>query len=451
MIKHSGVIVILSLAALVLLAAYPSEAQIDAGMPVKEDPPIEGVMDFARCVGLALQQSPYLTSSSLEIDVKRLDVSDAKYSFVPTFSLRTLYYVNAPPPLNGYTFKPYIIQFITDPYNPLEIYFNMRARQYLTQVAVYAHLQIIADYLQRLALGFLQLESLDQVAEYQNEIVPLAEQNLAFTHKRLAMGGAALSDVDIAEQQLAVARAEKERLAASRATILEGIRNLIGIKPTDPPMELDPKNARYQVLNDFNPAAANLEQAKSNSFELKSLAIRKNLQEKNVTLTYLRYLPHIVWGVQTADPLTGVESSGLFFTVGLEMPIWDAMKRYDDIFRQKAVLKQNIAEGETKEIDLTTKWREAEQKLRDASADLRLAEAQEKLAASKEREAEISYRAGSQQLPAYLAGKKAGLDAQKDIVVRKLEYDKAVLGLRALSGDLINHFVSLGPLYEKMD
>ena len=158
MVKHSGFIVILLLAGLVLLAAYPSRAQINAGMPVKEDPPIEGIMDFSRCVGLALQQSPYLTSSSLEIDVKRLDASDAKYSYIPTFSLRTQYYINAPPPINGYTFKPYIIQFITDPYNPIEVYFNVRARKYVTQVAVYAHLQIISDYLQRLALGFLQLE-----------------------------------------------------------------------------------------------------------------------------------------------------------------------------------------------------------------------------------------------------------------------------------------------------
>ena len=106
MIKHSQVIVILFLATLILLAAYPSEAQTDAWMPVKEDPPIEGVMDFARCVGLALQQSPYLTSSSLEIDVKRLDVSDAKYSFVPPFSLQTLYWVNTPPAGPGQHFQP---------------------------------------------------------------------------------------------------------------------------------------------------------------------------------------------------------------------------------------------------------------------------------------------------------------------------------------------------------
>jgi outer membrane protein TolC len=451
MIKHSQVIVIFFLAALMLLTAYPSEAQIDAGMPVKEDPPIEGVMDFARCVGLALQQSPYFTSSSLEIDVKRLDVSDAKYGFIPSFSLQTLYYVNVPPPLQGTSFSPYVIQFATEPYNPIEVYFNMRARKYLTQMAVYAHLQIIADYLHRLALGFLQLESLDQMAQYQNEIVPVAEQNLAFTQKRLATGGAAMLDVDIAEQQLAVARVEKERLAASRAAILEGIRNLIGLKPTDPPLELDLRNARSQVLNDFNPAAATLEQAKSNSFELKSMDVRKNLQEKNITLTYLRYLPHLVWGVQTSNPLTGRELNGLFYIVGLEMPIWDSMKRYHDISRQKAVLKQNIAEGETKEIDLTTKWREAEQKLKDSSADLKMAEAQERLATARERQVEISYRGGSQQLPAYLAAKRARLDAQKDIVARKLEYDKAALGLRALSEDLINHFVSLGPLYEKMD
>ena len=99
MIKHSGFIVILLLAGLVLLAAYPSGAQINAWMPVKEDPPIEGVLSFARCVGLALQQSPYLTSSSLEIDVSALTLSDAKYSYIPTFALRTQYYINAPPPI----------------------------------------------------------------------------------------------------------------------------------------------------------------------------------------------------------------------------------------------------------------------------------------------------------------------------------------------------------------
>ena len=312
-------------------------------MPVKEDPPIEGVMDFARCVGLALQQSPYLTSSSLEIDVKRLDVSDAKYSFVPPFSLQTLYWVNTPPPVPGSTFSPYVIQFLTEPYNPIEVYFNMRARKYLTQVAVYAHLQIISDYLHRLALGFLQLGSLDQMSGYQNEIFLVAEQNLVFIQKRLANGSASLVDVDMAEQQLAVARAGKERLVESRATIQGGIRGLIGIKPADPPLELDLKNATYQVLNDFDPAAATLEQAKSNSFELKSLNVKKNLQEKNVTLTYLRYLPHIVWGVQTANPLTGRDVSGLFYIVGLEMPIWDSMRRYHDIYRQKAVLKKAIA------------------------------------------------------------------------------------------------------------
>ena len=451
MIKHSQVIVILFLATLILLAAYPSEAQTDAWMPVKEDPPIEGVMDFARCVGLALQQSPYLTSSSLEIDVKRLDVSDAKYSFVPPFSLQTLYWVNTPPPVPGSTFSPYVIQFITEPYNPIEVYFNMRARKYLTQVAVYAHLQIISDYLQRLALGFLQLGSLDQMSGYQDEIVLLAEQNLAFIQKRLANGSASLLDVDMAEQQLAVARAGKERLVESRATIQGGIRDLIGIKPADPPLELDLKNATYQVLNDFDPAAATLEQAKSNSFELKSLNVKKNLQEKNVTLTYLRYLPHIVWGVQTANPLTGRDVSGLFYIVGLEMPIWDSMRRYHDIYRQKAVLKQAIAADETKGIDLTAKWREVEQRLKDSSSDLKIAEAQERLAVSQERQMEISYEAGSQQLPAYLAVKRARLDAQKDIVAKKLEYDKAVLALRDLSGDLINHFVSFRSFYEKMD
>jgi outer membrane protein TolC len=452
MADHFRILAISLLIALASLASAPcAGAQTIPEIQIKEDPPIEGVLDFQGCVRLALQQSPYLTASSLDIDLKRLDVSDAKYAYVPSFSLRTLYYLNLPTQEAGQTFNPYVVQFITDQYNPIEIHYNIVVRKMLTRIAILAHIQVISDYLERLAVGYLQLESLDRMVALNEEAMGVARQMVAYTRNRVQTGGASLAEVEIADQQLQMLTMEMERLAVSKTTISEGIRAILGCKPTDAPLELGLQNARYQILGIFDPAAATLEQAKSNSIELKIQKVKKELQEKSITLAYTRFIPHFVWGIQTVDPLSGRNLNGLFFTVGLEMPIWDGMKRYHDISRQKTLLTQNIAEGETKEIDLATKWREAQQKLHNAAADVQMAESKEKLAGIKLRQAEIGYRKGGQQFSAFLDESKTRLDAQKTVVEKKLEYDKAVLGLGVISGDFLNRFVSAGSCDEKGD
>jgi outer membrane protein TolC len=452
MAEHIRILAISLLIALASFALAPcAGAQSTIDIQVKEDPPIHGVLDFQSCVRVALQQSPYLTVSSLEIDLKRLDVSDAKFAYIPTFSLRTMYYVNLPTETAGQTFNPYVVQFINDTYNPIEVYFNVVVRKMLTRMAVLAHLQVISEYLERLALGFLQLESAERMIANNEEAMDVARQTAAYARNRLQTGAASPSDIEIADQQLQVLNMERESLAASKTTIIEGIETILGYKPKDGPLEINFQNARYQVLGDFDPAAANLEQARSNSAALKIQKLKEELQEKNITLAYTRFIPHLVWGVQTVDPLSGRSLNGLYFSVGLEMPIWDGMKRYHDIARQKSILQQDIAENETKEADLATKWREAKQKCHSTAAELLLAESKEKLAGIKEKKAEIAYQKGTQLLSAFLEERKMHLDAQKAVIEKKLDYDKAVLRLDALSGDFFNHFVSAGPSYEKAD
>ncbi len=439
-----GMVLLTLLAMLIPFSTLPRGAAATNPilMDVKEDPPIEGNLSFARCVNLALRQSPYLTSSALDIDLKKLDVSDAKYSFIPGFSLRTLYYVNAPDPVTpGSSANPYTIQFITEQYNPIENYFNLRARQKLTKIAVYAHLLVISDYLQRLAMGFLELESLDRIAELQEEIIALARKDIAYIKTRGQASGTTVTEIEMAEQQLMLAVSEKEKLDSSRVTILDGLRYMLGLKPTDPPLDLDLRDARGQVLNQFDPNGTTLAQVRSNSLELKIQTIKKEMQEKNITLAYARFLPTIVWTVQTTDPLYGRDQNGLYFALGLELPIWDGLKRYHNIERQKIILKQYLAEGETKGMELGQKWNQAQLKLKTARDDLKVAEAREKVAALSEKQAGISYGAGGQALPNYYAEQRTHLEAKKMILAKKLEYNKAVLAIRGLSGELLNSFV----------
>jgi outer membrane protein TolC len=405
--------------------------------PADETPPSVG--DFDACVRLALRQSPYLTKTSLEIEVKRLDETDSRFQMVPPVSFRTYYFVNRPTrqDLNP---RAYSLQFVTDPYNPFEAYFTFQARKLITDMAIQAHLQIISDGLQRLGRIFLELESLGRLVSVQGDLLQVARQYLAYTEKRLSLGTGTSLEVKLAAQEMELVQAEKERLLASQRLLVENLRSFLGIKPSQ---EFTPdfKEARRQVLGQFDPAGVGLEQVMVRSHELKIQELKKQLQSYLITQAKTKLLPSILFGVQTPDPLSLTDARGLYFSVGLEVPVWDGFTRWRNITRQKTILKQFGAERDVKEMDLSGKWRTALEEWRAAGAARKMAQAQEELGRLKERQGEIRYHSGGEQLPVFLDGRKGHLETQKLAVRKSLEYDLTVLNLRHLSGDLDHSYV----------
>jgi outer membrane protein TolC len=426
---------------LMILGAASARAQEDV-LPGKDVPlGVDGPMDFTQAVRVSLRQSPNLTGSSLEIDLRRLDESDARFAFIPSFSLRTLYYLNQP---DNDSDRPYSIHFVTETYNPVENYFSLQARKVLTQMGILAHLQVISDYLERLGMGFLELQALDRMIALQQESVRVAEQSVAYARTRLDSGGVSSLEVRLAEQDLEMASLETGKLMSARTTILEGISGMMGLGPMDL-LPLDREDARGQVLGGFDPAGASLEDARRSSFELRIQMLKRELQEKNVTLAYTRFLPTFIWGVQTTDPFSANEERGLFFSVGLELPLWDGLKRYHNVSRQKTILKQYEVEGKSREVGLDARWSAARRKLEQSAAALRLAQSQQGVAELKERQTSISYNAGRQPLNVLASDRRTLLESRRNVLSQALEHDKAVLAIRNLSGDLIRTYVDTTP------
>jgi outer membrane protein TolC len=206
-------------------------------------------------------------------------------------------------------------------------------------------------------------------------------------------------------------------------------------------LSLELHNVREQVLGGFNPTSATEVEARKRSFELRIQELKRELQEKNITLSYTRFLPVLTWGVQTTDPLSGEQESGLFFSVGFELPLWDGLKRYHNVLRQKQVMRQVDAEGKTKEISFETRWSAAQRGVADAAVGVDMAGTQKRLAELRERQVEIGYNAGRISVADFLATRRTLLENQKSMVRQSLEYDKAVLAVRALSGDLVRSYV----------
>ena len=452
---------LLLLMVLVITAGAPLGLNLSAAWAAEESGKADTkrVLDFQEAVRIALQQSPYFAKSALDIELSRLDESDSRYGLLPTVSFRTRYYVNRPSTNNSDVItlptnppvvvnqsravpQAYSLEFYTDSYNPLEAYFTLQARKLVTKMAQFTHIQIICDGIQRLGKMFLDLQSLKELADYQNKINDLARKNLEYIENRASLGTATSLEVRVARQELEVAQAEKKRLESSQKKARENLKSFLGLKPSEE-LSLDLHDVRRQILGTFDPNTATLDQAKSRSFELKIYEVRKQLQTFNITVAKTRLLPSFIAGVQNPDPLSLTAGGGnnLFFSVGLQVPVWDGLKRVRNISRQKAILKQFGAEKNLKEMDLSDVWEAAQGEIQEAASVLKLSQGQEELTRLKERQADISYQSGSIQLPAYLEGQKAVLEAKKATVTKTMDYHAAVLKLRYISGDLGHSYV----------
>jgi outer membrane protein TolC len=395
-------------------------------------------VDFDTAVGLALRQSPLFTKSALEIDLRRLDETDSRTAFVPSVTLRTRYFVDRPdvPNLAPHA---YSLAFLTDDYNPIEAYFSLQVRKIITRMAVFGHLQVIANGLHRLAQGFLQLDALKRLSPLQEEAIKLAQKNLAYQQERRKIGEAAPHEVELANQELDLARLEKQHLKESQDSLEAGLKSLLGLAP-ETPVAFDLTPMRRQILENFDPDRTGLKEVQSRSFALQVQSLKKDLQAKNIILAKTKLLPSLFFGVETPEPLSTVNASGYYFSVGVKLPVWDGFRRVRDISRQKTILRQFDAEAELQEIDVGQKWREAQEQLRNALMAMKLAQAKEEVARLRAKQADIRYQAG-EPLALALEARRGSLDEQRQTVLKALDYDLAKLALRHLSGDLVYHYV----------
>jgi outer membrane protein TolC len=244
----------------------------------------------------------------------------------------------------------------------------------------------------------------------------------------------------MAQQQLQMFRDEQEGIGLIEKRALANLKSLLGWPANQ---EITPafSDSRRQVLGSFNPATATLEQAKTASYELKSIEIVKELQQYNIRLAIAKSLPTIIYTAQTPDPLNQSSNYGLYVGIGLEIPVWDGFTRIRNVSRQKAILKQVGGKKWEKETFLEDKWFDTLEKLQDIGVLLKSAQSMEEVARLKSNQQEVRYHSGEVPLSAFLESRIEILKAQRMTSRQVLGYDLNVLRLRELTGDLGNTYV----------
>jgi outer membrane protein TolC len=411
---------------------------------------MHGSMDFKACVRLALEQSPYFTQNALEIDVRRLDESDSQWAFVPSLTLHTHRYVGLKKldedgeeeEIDDITHN-----FGFSEYDPFRIYYIMKASGMATEIAVLAHQKRIADGIYDMAGKFLDLDTLSQIADCQDKILARYREKSAFIQESQKAGTATNIEVQLVEQQLAVARAEVDYLSAKKSAIMEGLRQFLGLGSAQR-LDVNFSEIRGQILGHFDPVATGLEQARLHSFELNIREFKEKLQGYRISQAYAKFVPKFSMGINKTDATQAVMPDEYYFSVRGRLNLWNGFKDVNDISRQKMILRQYKSETRLVEARLNTKWKTAKMALSEAETAMKLSRLNEEMLMLKERQSEIFYNSNREPLSTLLNQRIARLEAQKKSLQKTQEHDQNVLEIRHLSGDLFNSFINAAPWKE---
>jgi len=407
-------------------------------------------MDFRACVKLALEQSPYFTENALEIEIRRLDESDSRWSFIPSVSMftsRTVGLKKLDQYGNEENADDYTLNFSVHEYDPFKNYFTLKARKIITDITILSYQKRIENGIYDMAQKFLECETFDQLLACQEKEVLRYREKVDFFRERHKSGAETQMEVRLAQQQLLVAEAESEHISAQKSTVMEELRQFLGLEF---PQRLDVnlQRIKQQVLGDLKAAAVELKQAQDHSFELKINELKNKLQGYRIYQAYAEFVPKVSMGINKTTDLNAVQPGEYYANIVTKMNLWNGFSDVNDVTRQKKILKQYKNETRLAENSLNARWQTAKQVLKETETALKLAHLKEEMAEVKERQSEILYDANKQSLSTLLDQRISRITAQKGMILKVQDHNRKILAIRYLSGDLFNTFINVAPWKE---
>lgn len=413
--------------------------------------PVRSPANFQECVRVTLAQSPLLTKSSIEIESRRLDVGDAYSQYIPTMNVTTTFYLRLPEYKSTYTGsddrKRYDLSFSTGTWNPLVTVFDVQAKKEIVNIAVLSHLKVIDGGLKRLGSVFLKLGMVESMLQLAREKEDLAVKNLEYVKTKVGLGQGAMLDVRIAETRINVVKAEAERLRSNKAALVDELKFIMGL-PVEQKVNFSLADAPHQVLDDFNPASVTVEKLRKHSFTLRIHSYEKELQKKNIALSYVRFMPSISFGFTSVSTLNSADYKSdssifpfMYPNISLNMP-FDWWTKGRDVSRQYKKLAQLNVEGRNLEFTLLNQFQQALSGLRAANSDVKLAESNLELQKLVAQQAQFRFDSGQVEYDALVKAMSEYLKTKQEYITKQYQRDSALLEVRSVSGEFQDRYIN---------
>ncbi len=395
----------------------------------------EQINDFKTCAVVSLQNIPELQRSKMEIDIRRLDEDDSRWSYFPTLQLSSKYFFSQ---------DQTTISFQAANFRPWEPYFTLEARILITQIVMLKHVQATAQSLKKLADTFLQLIAFSEIDTHYKQITELSQQRLRYVENRQDSGMITPLELEVEKRTIALAAAEHQGNWEKRQTLLNGLCTAMGL-PDPKIFKLDEALVLKQIIGSEGLPALQDLSPPENSINQQIMIKKQILQEKQILLAYSKYMPDFSFGVRSPDVLNvSIDSDkDYFFYIGMDLTLWDGNKRSRDITRQEMLLRQ--MQFEKKELDNNDsgEWLQAVQQFSYARSEYALLQSVENLNGTQLKKKQSEYDSGIIRLPDLLSQQIAMHRDKINFIQKELAYNRAGLQLRYLSGQLLKDTINI--------
>ena len=409
--------------------------------------------NFEDCVYLAIQQSPLLVKSSIQLEMSYLREKDTKWQYVPELNMALTSTVNLTRYNEGnvdnyddYGKPVYRIRFYANVPDPFTTYFTGKAQQIVTNIAVLGHRKAIGLAILEIADSYLQLYSKGRIREELAKLPDIAKETTAYWQAMGASVGGHDLDMDMARQKETQVALQQEQNKHIERMIHMRLRTLIGLS-SDQPLETDAEDSAAAVFQGFDGRDINWEDRWTSSEEYLSEKMGIQLQDYNIMLAWAQYMPRMTLDLNAnppagqAQPPRGREDGFLHF--GFHFTLLDWGRRYRGVQTarmEKALAYQSLAEKRT---EYENSWARLRQAYEMALTNRELARGSLRFAELEQQKAAIEYSGGKVTLPVLTARREAVIRARVSLIEAELGVQQAELQWMHLAGILEERFMDV--------
>lgn len=410
------------------------------------------VFSFEDCVYLTIQQSPMLAGSAVDLEIKKLSLTDAVWQYLPeprmtltASSNLTQYNLGNGDAPSDYGRTKFRVGFYAAFPNPVATYFNHQAQKIMVGLAISAHRKAIGAAIDQIAEIYLKLEAQRQITEQQKSLLPLHKELVNYWKQVEAVDGRQGVSLTVARQKEREAELQVERSAMQEIMLRTKLKILAGVEPQQQ-LKLDTKDAA-NIIVPFDGGKLHWESRWPATEDELIIRSQVKLQDYNIMVAWARYLPDVTFQVNTyppagqAQPPRGQEDT--FVHLNFDFPLLDWGRRYRGVQAARMGKAKAFQEQARKRTDYANSWLEAQQRSSLAETSFKIAKNSLDVAEMENKEAEINFREGLEAFPAIAAKQQALAAARVAFIQADLDFKLARLQWMNVANMLQERFLGL--------
>ena len=407
---------------------------------------------FEDCVYLAIQQSPFLVKSSIQLEMKYLKEKDAAWQYVPEINMTLTSAVNLTKYNEGNSnnygdygrtvFRAGFQAVIPDPFMT---YFNNKARQVMTNIAVLGHRKAIGMGIWEIADNYLQMHAQKRIRDELAKLPGIAKESTTYWKAMNASVGGYTVDMDMALQNEKQVALQQDKTKHVEKMIHMRLKTLLGLS-SDQPLETDHQD-KAAIFREFDGRKLYWEERWILSEEYLSEKMGIALQDYNIMLAWAQYIPRMTLDLNSYPPAGQAQPynsrEDFFLHIGFNFTLLDWGRRYRGVQSarmDKALAFQSMAEKRTK---YENQWSQCRQEFEMAVTNMELARGTLRSAELEQQKTDIEYQGGTLSLPVLTARKEAVIRARVSLIEAELALQQAELKWMHLAGILEERFMDV--------